>query len=173
MRGGSKASAAKWLSEFVPTRFAEAWTQTYLKDPSRPMSQLGAKPLRALGEAIHRWPFEPSGTGGYKKAEVTVGGVDTDALDSKSMETKEISGLYFIGEVVDVTGWLGGYGFQWAWSSAVAAAGTMPPPCSSCRGLSFSPIPPRPYRRRAGWRGLSARSRIQRQRQTNWRGRVR
>ena len=61
-----------------------------MKDPTRPMSQLGAKPLRALGEAIHRWPFEPSGTGGYKKAEVTVGGVDTDALHSKSMETKEI-----------------------------------------------------------------------------------
>ena len=125
MRSGSKASAAKWLSEFVPTRFAEAWTQTYLKDPTRPMSQLGAKPLRALGEAIHRWPFEPSGTGGYKKAEVTVGGVDTDALHSKSMETKEIPGLYFIGEVVDVTGWLGGYNFQWAWSSAVAAAGAI------------------------------------------------
>ncbi len=125
MRGGAKANVAKWLSEFVPTRFAEAWTQAYLKDPSRPLSQLGAKPLRALGEALHQWPFEPSGTGGYKKAEVTVGGVDTDGLHSKSMEAKEIPGLYFIGEVVDVTGWLGGYNFQWAWSSAVAAAGAI------------------------------------------------
>ena len=122
MRRGSKLTAGKWLSEHLPTRFAEAWAQTYLPDATRPLSQLGAKPLRALGDAIHRWSFEPSGTGGYKKAEVTVGGVDTAALNSKTMEAKDISGLYFIGEVVDVTGWLGGYNFQWAWSSAVAAA---------------------------------------------------
>ena len=122
MRRGSKLTAGKWLSEHLPTRFAEAWAQTYLPDATRPLSQLGAKPLRALGDAIHGWSFEPSGTGGYKKAEVTVGGVDTAALNSKTMEAKDISGLYFIGEVVDVTGWLGGYNFQWAWSSAVAAA---------------------------------------------------
>lgn len=122
MRAGSKLSAAKWLSEHVPTRFAEAWAQHYLPDASRPLSQLGAKPLRALGDALHTWTFEPSGTGGYKKAEVTVGGVDTAGLQSKTMEAKDINGLYFIGEVVDVTGWLGGYNFQWAWSSAVAAA---------------------------------------------------
>ena len=122
MRRGSKLTAGKWLSEHLPTRFAEAWAQAYLPDATRPLSQLGAKPLRALGDAIHRWSFEPSGTGGYKKAEVTVGGVDTASLNSKTMEAKDISGLYFIGEVVDVTGWLGGYNFQWAWSSAVAAA---------------------------------------------------
>lgn len=122
MRAGSKLTAAKWLSDYVPTRFAEAWCAQYLPDPSRKLSQLGAKPLRALGDAIHRWSFEPSGTGGYKKAEVTVGGVDTAELNSKTMEVKGTAGLYFIGEVVDVTGWLGGYNFQWAWSSAVAAA---------------------------------------------------
>ena len=68
------------------------------------------------------WSLTPSGTEGYRTAEVTLGGVDTDALSSKTMESKTVRGLYFIGEAIDVTGWLGGYNFQWAWSSAMAAA---------------------------------------------------
>ncbi|MEH6359138.1 MAG: NAD(P)/FAD-dependent oxidoreductase, partial [Amylibacter sp.] len=74
-----------------------------------------------LDRAIHNWQIKPVGTEGYRTAEVTLGGVDTDELNAKTMETKSVQGLYFIGEVVDVTGWLGGYNFQWAWSSGWAA----------------------------------------------------
>jgi predicted Rossmann fold flavoprotein len=80
---------------------------------------------RELDERIGRWKVVPSGTEGFDKAEVTVGGIDTSELSSKTMESKKVPGLHFIGEVVDVTGWLGGYNFQWAWSSAVAAARSM------------------------------------------------
>ncbi|XDA99447.1 aminoacetone oxidase family FAD-binding enzyme [Sulfitobacter sp. LCG007] len=78
--------------------------------------------LLSLCDRLTRWTLKPSGTEGYRTAEVTVGGVDTDGLDSRTMEAKAVPGLYFIGEAVDVTGWLGGYNFQWAWSSAMAAA---------------------------------------------------
>ena len=71
---------------------------------------------------IHHWEFTPNGTEGYRTAEVTMGGVDTKVISSKTMESNQVSGLYFIGEVLDVTGWLGGYNFQWAWSSAYACA---------------------------------------------------
>ena len=77
--------------------------------------------LEEIAEALTNWRIRPLGTEGYRTAEVTLGGVDTDALNSKKMEAKAVSGLYFIGEVVDVTGWLGGYNFQWAWSSGWAA----------------------------------------------------
>ena len=79
------------------------------------------KELRALAEALHDWQVKPSGTSGYAKAEVTLGGVDTDELSSKTMEAKRVPGLYFIGEVVDVTGQLGGFNFQWAWASGFVA----------------------------------------------------
>ena len=72
-------------------------------------------------EAFHQWKILPSGTEGFDKAEVTLGGIDTNELSSRTMESKKVKGLYFIGEVVDVTGWLGGYNFQWAWSSGFAA----------------------------------------------------
>ncbi len=77
--------------------------------------------LARLGDALHRWQVVPAGTEGWRTAEVTLGGVDTDALDARTMQAKSVPGLYFIGEVVDVTGWLGGYNFQWAWSSGWAA----------------------------------------------------
>jgi len=77
--------------------------------------------LRGLGEALARWPLTPSGTEGWRKAEVTRGGVDTRELSSTTMMAQRVPGLYFIGEAVDVTGWLGGYNFQWAWASGVAA----------------------------------------------------
>jgi predicted flavoprotein YhiN len=78
------------------------------------------KALRAAGERLGAWPFRPNGTEGYAKAEVTVGGISTAELSSKTMESRRVPGLYAIGEAVDVTGWLGGYNFQWAWASGSA-----------------------------------------------------
>ncbi|MGV3726191.1 NAD(P)/FAD-dependent oxidoreductase [Hydrogenophaga sp.] len=108
------------LAGLVPSRLAEAWVQ---QDPEwqRPVAEASDKALARLAERLSRWEITPTGTEGYKKAEVTLGGVDTRDLSSQTMESKQ-AGLYFIGEVVDVTGWLGGYNFQWAWSSAHACA---------------------------------------------------
>ncbi len=107
------------LTAVVPSRIAdllaaEAGAKGNLADTPD-------KVLRAIDEAVNRWRVKPVGSEGYRTAEVTLGGVDTDALDSKTMEVKAVPGLFFIGEVVDVTGWLGGYNFQWAWSSGWAA----------------------------------------------------
>ena len=85
------------------------------------MRELGAEALRKVARDLHAWTVLPSGTLGYNKAEVTLGGVDTGGLSSRTMEATAVAGLYFIGEVVDVTGWLGGYNFQWAWASGHAA----------------------------------------------------
>jgi predicted flavoprotein YhiN len=87
----------------------------------RPVAELGDRALRTLGESLQGWQLRPAGSEGYRKAEVTRGGVDTRGLDSRTMEARSVPGLHFIGEVVDVTGWLGGYNFQWAWASGVAA----------------------------------------------------
>ena len=89
--------------------------------PSRPMREYRDAELHELGRRLHDWPIVASGTEGYRTAEVTLGGVDTDGLSSSTMQSKLVPGLYFIGEVVDVTGWLGGYNFQWAWASGHAA----------------------------------------------------
>jgi predicted flavoprotein YhiN len=78
--------------------------------------------LRELADGLQRWEIRPDGSEGYRKAEVTLGGVDTRELSSQTMESRLVPGLFFIGEVVDVTGWLGGYNFQWAWASAAACA---------------------------------------------------
>jgi predicted Rossmann fold flavoprotein len=86
-----------------------------------PMAELSRATLTQVADRVHSWRLMPVGSEGYRTAEVTLGGVDTDALDARTMETKSVPGLYFIGEVVDVTGWLGGYNFQWAWSSGWAA----------------------------------------------------
>ena len=86
-----------------------------------PLAERNDAALRRLADAIHRWRVKPSGSEGYRTAEVTLGGIDTNGLDQKTMEAKSVPGLYFIGEAVDVTGWLGGYNFQWAWSSGWAA----------------------------------------------------
>ena len=90
------------------------------------MSEASDKALVRLAEQLARWELTPTGTEGYKKAEVTLGGVDTRVLSQQTMECKTQPGLYFIGEVVDVTGWLGGYNFQWAWASAHACAQALP-----------------------------------------------
>ncbi|HEY9216529.1 MAG TPA: NAD(P)/FAD-dependent oxidoreductase, partial [Phenylobacterium sp.] len=85
------------------------------------LADLSDKRLRALADAVNRWRVKPVGSEGYRTAEVTVGGVDTAELDSRTLAAKRVPGLYFIGEVVDVTGWLGGYNFQWAWASGWCA----------------------------------------------------
>jgi predicted flavoprotein YhiN len=85
------------------------------------LADLPDKTLRQIGESLSRWTLTPNGTEGYRKAEVTRGGVDTRELSSTTMMSSRVTGLYFIGEAVDVTGWLGGYNFQWAWASGVAA----------------------------------------------------
>jgi hypothetical protein len=90
------------------------------------MPELRDRDLQALAAGLKRWELTPSGTEGYKKAEVTAGGVDTRELSSQTMESQKAPGLFFIGEVVDVTGWLGGYNFQWAWASAAACARSLP-----------------------------------------------
>jgi predicted Rossmann fold flavoprotein len=109
------------LAREWPRRFADLWCD--LNGPAKPLAQCKDADLRELGRRINAWPFQAAGSEGYAKAEVTLGGVDTTELSSKTMEARNIPGLFFIGEVVDVTGWLGGYNFQWAWASAVAAAG--------------------------------------------------
>jgi predicted flavoprotein YhiN len=98
-----------------PERFARRWLER------QGLTQQLISPRRA-DEQVHRWRLRPAGTEGFEKAEVTAGGVDTAALSSSTMEARNVPGLFFVGEVVDVTGWLGGYNFQWAWSSAFAAA---------------------------------------------------
>jgi predicted Rossmann fold flavoprotein len=117
---GSRKLLVNELAQLVPSRLAEAWTS---QNPlwQRPVAEVPDKALTQLGEALGRWSLVPTGSEGYKKAEVTLGGVDTRDLSSQTMESKQ-PGLYFIGEVVDVTGWLGGYNFQWAWASAHACA---------------------------------------------------
>lgn len=108
------------LADVLPRRFAHAWCD--LHGWNRPLNQLSGTELDAIANELAAWPIVPSGTQGYAKAEVTLGGVDTRALSSKTMEARDVAGLHFIGEVVDVTGHLGGFNFQWAWSSAYAAA---------------------------------------------------
>ena len=110
---------ATGASERLPKRFAQSWCDAH--GHSLPINQFTEKELTELASALHDWQVKPSGTLGYNKAEVTLGGVDTRALSSKTMEASPVRGLYFIGEVVDVTGHLGGFNFQWAWASGVAA----------------------------------------------------
>lgn len=107
------------LPEFVPRRFAQSFAQVHAW--TQPLAQLPNAAVDEIARTLKDWRVQPSGTLGYAKAEVTLGGIDTDALSQQTMETRSVGGLYFIGEVVDVTGWLGGYNFQWAWASAHAA----------------------------------------------------
>ncbi|EAT12823.1 NAD(P)/FAD-dependent oxidoreductase [Bermanella marisrubri] len=103
------------LRQHFPERLIEAFCQDF--DLSKPLQQYKHKDLTSIAERFQNWQFIPSGTEGYKKAEVTLGGVDTDEVSSKTFEAKSVKGLYFIGEVLDVTGHLGGFNFQWAWAS--------------------------------------------------------
>jgi predicted Rossmann fold flavoprotein len=103
------------LRTLFPARLAERWLDLY---PPRDWTNAG---IAAFEQQLHAWSVVPAGTEGYAKAEVTAGGVDTNELDARTMQSKKAPGLYFIGEVVDVTGWLGGYNFQWAWASGASA----------------------------------------------------
>jgi len=120
---GERASQARLdnvLARALPRRLAHAWCEA--NDVARPLRELGDARLAEVARALSRWQVRPSGTLGWNKAEVTLGGVDTAALSSQTMAARAVPGLHFVGEVVDVTGWLGGYNFQWAWASAHAAA---------------------------------------------------
>ena len=127
-----ESSARKWLednrssglrfdtllTQRLPERFARAWAAQLA--PLRPMRDYGTQDLDAMAQRLENWVLHPAGTEGYSTAEVTVGGVDTRELSSKTLEVRSVPGLHFIGEAVDVTGWLGGYNFQWAWASGHA-----------------------------------------------------
>ncbi|MBN1084162.1 NAD(P)/FAD-dependent oxidoreductase [Erwinia aphidicola] len=109
------------LAKLLPKRLVEC-LQLLGRVPECTLKQLNSRQQAELASVLHQWKIQPNGTEGYRTAEVTLGGVDTSQLSSKTMEARDVPGLYFIGEVVDVTGWLGGYNFQWAWSSAWACA---------------------------------------------------
>jgi hypothetical protein len=117
--GNSDLTLANFLSQFLPRRFAAAWC--VLNCSSQPLKRYSPGQLSDIALRLNHWEITPAGTEGYKKAEVTGGGVSTAELSSQTMEVRNVPGLYFIGEVVDVTGQLGGYNFQWAWASGYAA----------------------------------------------------
>ena len=120
-KSSTKRQIANLLAEWVPARLAHVWLETHQIPADARIADLPDKTLRRIGEALSRWTLTPNGTEGYRKAEVTRGGIDTRDLSSTTMMSARAPGLYFIGEAVDVTGWLGGYNFQWAWASGVAA----------------------------------------------------
>lgn len=117
-----KKNLGNLLSQWLPARLAEGLLLANGFKPDARLADLPDKQLRKLGEALNRWVITPNGSEGYRKAEVTRGGVDTRELSQQSMMATKVPGLHFIGEAVDVTGWLGGYNFQWAWASGNAAA---------------------------------------------------
>jgi hypothetical protein len=118
----SRRQLGNELAQHLPQRLAQAWLARGGLPAERPLPEVADKPLRQLAESLSAWRIQPDGTEGWKKAEVMAGGVDTREIDSKSFESRRAPGLHFIGEVLDVTGWLGGYNFQWAWSSGYACA---------------------------------------------------
>ena len=120
-KGTLKKQMGNILSQWLPARLAEGLLEANGIAVDARLADLPDARLRKLGDAINRWAIVPTGSEGYRKAEVTLGGVDTRELSQQTMMANKVPGLYFIGEAVDVTGWLGGYNFQWAWASAVAA----------------------------------------------------
>jgi predicted Rossmann fold flavoprotein len=118
----SKTNVSSLLSEYLPKRLVQTWLTAQAIDSKRNLAEMSRSQVRELAESLVHWRLYPTGTEGFKKAEVTLGGVSTNELESRSLEAKSVPGLHFIGEVVDVTGWLGGYNFQWAWASAFACA---------------------------------------------------
>ena len=109
------------LAQILPRRLADGWLALRGDPAATRIGEVQDRVLRQLAESLKRWTVVPDGTEGFRKAEVTRGGVATDELDAATLEAKKASGLFFVGEVVDVTGWLGGYNFQWAWASGAAA----------------------------------------------------
>jgi hypothetical protein len=122
-KGKEKGQLKNLLSGFFPKRFAHAWCESFT--PSRPIKSYSVSQLETIAHQLHHWEVFPAGTEGYSKAEVTKGGVDTEELSSQTLESKKVPHLSFIGEVVDVTGHLGGHNFQWAWASGFVAGQTV------------------------------------------------
>ena len=116
-----KKNLANHLSQWLPARLIEGWLQVHAFKPDARLADMPDQQLRRLGASLNQWQIAPNGSEGYRKAEVTLGGVDTRELSQQSMMANKVLGLYFVGEAVDVTGWLGGYNFQWAWASGTAA----------------------------------------------------
>lgn len=121
-KANSRRLLGNQLAQYLPQRLAQHWLQAIGVDAATAMPQVRDRDLETLAEQLHDWQVLPTGTEGWRKAEVTRGGVDTRELDGRSLISRRVPGLHFIGEVVDVTGWLGGYNFQWAWASAAACA---------------------------------------------------
>lgn len=117
----SRKNLGNVLASYLPQRLADGWLRLAGVDPAQRVADMQDKKLRELGDSVNNWQITPNGSEGYKKAEVTRGGIDTRALSQQSMMVTSVPNLYFIGEAVDVTGWLGGFNFQWAWASGVAA----------------------------------------------------
>jgi predicted Rossmann fold flavoprotein len=115
----SRQEVRNFLSQYLPARFSQKWCEQYAK--TGPLCRLTEKELKEMAESLSAWQVRPAGTEGYGSAEVTVGGIDTNEVSSRSMEAKKVSGLFFIGEALDVTGHLGGYNLHWAWASGHAA----------------------------------------------------
>ncbi len=126
-KSGSRRQLGNELTELFPARLAQAWLARLGMEASRPMAECKDKDLQHLASQLQAWQLKPDGSEGWRKAEVMRGGVDTRELSSQTLESKRVPGLFFIGEVVDVTGWLGGYNFQWAWASAAACARSLEP----------------------------------------------
>lgn len=120
-KGSLKKQMGNLLSQWLPARLAERLLEVAEIAADARLADMPDAKLRKLGDAVNRWAIVPTGSEGYRKAEVTLGGIDTRELSQQTMESRKVAGLYFIGEAVDVTGWLGGYNFQWAWASAQAA----------------------------------------------------
>jgi len=118
-RAGDRSEAHTILGTVLPKRLAKRWLE--MRGVSKPVASWSDAEIQALSESLHAWRFLPAGTEGFEKAEVTLGGVDTNEISSKTFESKKVPGLYFVGEVLDVTGHLGGFNFQWAWASGHAA----------------------------------------------------
>jgi len=115
----SKTEMHNLICEFLPTRLAKNWCDLNIQ--SKPVNQYNEKELRTIALAVHNWEIKPKSTEDYRTAEVTLGGIDTNELSSKTMESGKVKGLYFTGEVIDVTGQLGGYNLHWAWASGFVA----------------------------------------------------
>ncbi|WP_332876253.1 NAD(P)/FAD-dependent oxidoreductase [Massilia sp. S19_KUP03_FR1] len=124
-KGTQKKQLGNVVGQWLPARLVERLLQAQGLAPDARIADLPDAKLRALGDAINRWAIVPTGSEGYRKAEVTLGGVDTRELSQQSMMVTKVPGLYFIGEAIDVTGWLGGYNFQWAWASGFAAGSSV------------------------------------------------
>ncbi|MBI3346458.1 MAG: NAD(P)/FAD-dependent oxidoreductase [Burkholderiales bacterium] len=130
-KGASRRQLGNEFGARLPQRLAAAWLERARLDAARPLAECRDADLQRLGRSVHDWQLMPSGDEGWRKAEVMRGGVSTRDLSSQTLESRRVPGLYFIGEVVDVTGWLGGYNFQWAWASAAACARAMAEAASS------------------------------------------